>query len=144
MTLGYFSLNFRPQNSIILLFYLLDQEYKVPSCKDIPEDFRVTFNDSKRNTYAGVLGSKAVGEQAMMMGVSVIFALRRAIDSVRRDLGQSPLPFYTLGNVWKSVKKRSNFGTKCYLLSFRWTRHSRENSKCYFRLSRTLYYLIIF
>jgi len=71
-------------------------EYKVPSCKDIPEDFRVTFNDSKRNTYAGVLGSKAVGEQAMLMGVSVIFALRRAIDAVRRDLGQSPLPFYTL------------------------------------------------
>ena len=66
----------------------------------------MTFNDSKRNTYAGVLGSKAVGEQAMMMGVSVIFALRRAIDSVRRDLGQSPLPFYTLGNVWKSVKKK--------------------------------------
>ena len=57
----------------------------------------MTFNDSKRNTYAGVLGSKAVGEQAMMMGVSVIFALRRAIDAVRRDLGQSPLPFYTLG-----------------------------------------------
>ena len=69
----------------------------------------MTFNDSKRNTYAGVLGSKAVGEQAMMMGVSVIFALRRAIDSVRRDLGQSPLPFYTLGNVWKSVKKRVRF-----------------------------------
>ena len=57
----------------------------------------MTFNDSKRNTYAGVLGSKAVGEQAMLMGVSVIFALRRAIDAVRRDLGQSPLPFYTLG-----------------------------------------------
>ena len=74
----------------------------------------MTFNDSKRNTYAGVLGSKAVGEQAMMMGVSVIFALRRAIDSVRRDLGQSPLPFYTLGNVWKSVKKGFNGNHSAY------------------------------
>ena len=72
-------------------------EYKVPSSKDIPEDFRVSFNDSKRNTLAGILGSKAVGEQAMLLGVSVIFALRRAIDAVRRDLGQSPIPFYTLG-----------------------------------------------
>ena len=35
----------------------------------------------------------------MLMGVSVIFALRRAIDSVRRDLGQSPPPFYTLGKI---------------------------------------------
>ena len=28
----------------------------MPSSKDIPEDFRVAFNDSKRNTFAGILG----------------------------------------------------------------------------------------
>lgn len=72
-------------------------EYKVPSSKDIPQDFRVAFHDSKRNTQAGVFGSKAVGEQSFLMGVSVILALRRAIDAVKRDLGQNPLPFYSLG-----------------------------------------------
>ena len=71
----------------------------MPSSKDIPQDFRVTFHDSKRNTTAGVLGSKAVGEQSLLMGVSAIFALRRAIDSVKKDLNpQQPLQFYTLGN----------------------------------------------
>ena len=70
----------------------------MPSSKDIPQDFRVTFHDSKRNTAAGVLGSKAVGEQSLNMGVSAIFALRRAIDSVKKDMNQQPLQFYTLGN----------------------------------------------
>ncbi len=64
------------------------------------QDFRVTFHDSKRNSRAGVMGSKAVGEQSFLMGVSVIFALRRAIDAVKRDLGANPLPFYTLGNYY--------------------------------------------
>ena len=33
----------------------------------------------------------------MLQGVSVLFALRRAIDSVKKDLGVTE--FYTLGNV---------------------------------------------
>ena len=60
-------------------------------------DFRVAFHDSKRNTKSGFLGSKAVGEQAFLMGCSAIFALRRAIDSVKSDHGENPMPFYTLG-----------------------------------------------
>jgi len=71
-------------------------EYKPPTSKDIPEDFRVAFHDSKRDTKSGFLGSKAVGEQSFMMGVSAIFALRRAIDSVKSDQGKNPIPFYTL------------------------------------------------
>ena len=59
--------------------------------------FRVAFHDSKRNTKSGFLGSKAVGEQAFLMGCSAIFALRRAIDSVRMDKGENPMPFYKLG-----------------------------------------------
>ena len=42
-------------------------------------------------------GSKAVGEQSFLMGCSTIFALRRAIDSIRNDQGENPMPFYKLG-----------------------------------------------
>ena len=73
------------------------QEYKPPSSKDIPEDFRVRFHDSKRNSKAGVFGAKAVGEQASLMACSAVFALRRAIDSVNQDLGHNQL-YYQLGN----------------------------------------------
>ena len=83
------------KKKIIIPIIIIIQEYKPPSSKDIPEDFRLTFHDSKRNTAAGVLGSKAVGEQTMLQGVSVLFALRRAIDSVKKDLGVTE--FYTLG-----------------------------------------------
>ena len=32
-------------------------EYKVPSSKDIPQDFRVSFHDSKRVTKSGFAGT---------------------------------------------------------------------------------------
>ena len=81
------------------------QEYKPPSSKDIPEDFRVRFHDSKRNSKAGVFGAKAVGEQASLMACSAVFALRRAIDSVKQDLGQNQLyraihRSYFVGAIW--------------------------------------------
>ena len=47
----------------------------------------MVFHDSKRNSKAGVLGAKAVGEQAFVMACSALFALRRAIDSVKQDHG---------------------------------------------------------
>jgi xanthine dehydrogenase molybdopterin-binding subunit B len=33
-------------------------EYKVPSSKDIPQDFRVSFHDSKRVTKSGFAGKQ--------------------------------------------------------------------------------------
>ena len=51
--------------------------------------------------FQSLLGAKAVGEQSFLMAVSAIFALRRAIDSVRKDLWPfGPHPFYMLGMIF--------------------------------------------
>jgi len=61
-------------------------EYKPPSSKDIPVDFRVNFVKKNPNP-RGVLGAKACGEPPMCMSCSALFALKRAIESARRDTG---------------------------------------------------------
>jgi len=63
-------------------------EYKPPAAKDIPQDFRITLNKKMRNPH-GVLSSKATGEPALLMGISVLFAIWDALDSSRTDSGQS-------------------------------------------------------
>ncbi|GAB0100743.1 xanthine dehydrogenase [Sergentomyia squamirostris] len=60
--------------------------YKPPGARDIPVDFRVSFLQ-KQQLPAGLIGSKAVGEPAMCMSISAIFALRNAINSSREDAG---------------------------------------------------------
>lgn len=90
--------------------------YKPPGAKDIPVDFRVKFLRNSRNEF-GVLRSKgecfdvcgcgaqllcwdamyecvlrvpfraATGEPPLCMSVVVLFALRRALESARRDAG---------------------------------------------------------
>jgi len=63
-------------------------EYKPPAAKDIPQDFRVHL--IKNNSGAtGVLSSKATGEPALLMSISVLFALWDALDSSRRDGGST-------------------------------------------------------
>uniref|UniRef100_A0A1X7SDN0 Aldehyde oxidase/xanthine dehydrogenase second molybdopterin binding domain-containing protein n=1 Tax=Amphimedon queenslandica TaxID=400682 RepID=A0A1X7SDN0_AMPQE len=37
----------------------------------------------------GILGSKAVGEPPLLMSSGVLFALKRAVESARRDAGNS-------------------------------------------------------
>jgi len=61
-------------------------EYKVPSSKDIPIDFRVTLLKNSYNTF-GVLGSKVVGEPPLIMSCSALFAAKHAITSARSDAG---------------------------------------------------------
>ena len=61
------------------------QDYKVPSCYDIPQELRTTLCETNR--FEGTLSSKATGETAMLMGCSVAFALRNALSAVRQDLG---------------------------------------------------------
>jgi xanthine dehydrogenase/oxidase len=68
-------------------------EYKVPTTKDIPIDFRVSLLKDAPNPL-GVLRSKAVGEPPLALGCGVLFALRHAIDAARADAGLSA--YYTL------------------------------------------------
>ncbi|XP_058831229.1 uncharacterized protein LOC131689891 [Topomyia yanbarensis] len=60
--------------------------YKPPGAKDIPIDFRINFLRKSSNS-GGVLRSKATGEPAMNMAIVVLFALRNALRSARKDAG---------------------------------------------------------
>ncbi|XP_053676028.1 uncharacterized protein LOC128726255 [Anopheles nili] len=60
--------------------------YKPPSARDIPIDMRIRLLQKSSNA-AGVLRSKATGEPAYNLGVTVQFALRYALAAARRDAG---------------------------------------------------------
>jgi len=62
-------------------------DYKPPSCYDIPQDMRTTLCETNR--MEGTLGSKATGEPAMLMGCSVLFAIRNALRAGREEFGIS-------------------------------------------------------
>ena len=64
---------------------ILLQDYKVPSCYDIPQVLRTTLIETNR--MEGTLSSKATGEPSTLMGCNVAFALRNALSAVRQDLG---------------------------------------------------------
>lgn len=89
-------------------------EYKPPAAKDIPQDFRVTMMKNQRNQY-GVLGSKATGEPALLLSISVLFAIRNALNESRKqnDLPQGWWKFDAPATVEKihqhSGIKPSNF-----------------------------------
>jgi xanthine dehydrogenase large subunit len=56
--------------------------YKIPTCGDVPEDFRVTLLRGAPNREPSVHRSKAVGEPPLMLGISVFHALRDAVAAV--------------------------------------------------------------
>ncbi|XP_062544110.1 aldehyde oxidase 3-like [Armigeres subalbatus] len=62
--------------------------YKPPGAKDIPIDFRISLLQNSPNQ-AGVLRSKTTGEPASVMSVVVLFAIRHALLSARKDAGIS-------------------------------------------------------
>jgi xanthine dehydrogenase large subunit len=53
--------------------------YKIPACGDIPSAFNVALFKSGRNREDVIYRSKAVGEPPLMLGISVLHALRDAI-----------------------------------------------------------------
>jgi len=56
--------------------------YKIPTCSDLPVDFRVRILESKANQEDTIYRSKAVGEPPLMLGISVYQAIRDAVASV--------------------------------------------------------------
>ena len=56
--------------------------YKIPTCSDLPADFRVEMLDSTPNRAHTVHRSKAVGEPPLMLALSAFHALRDAVAAV--------------------------------------------------------------
>ena len=62
-------------------------EYHLPTAKDIPADFRITFQQNNPNP-VGVFGSKCIGEPPLCLTPSVAFAVKRAVEAARAELAQ--------------------------------------------------------
>ena len=58
--------------------------YKIPGIRDIPEILHVEMVESNSRE-ASVFGSKAVGEPPLIYGLSVFFALQRAVQAANPD-----------------------------------------------------------
>jgi len=56
--------------------------YKIPTCSDLPVDFRATMFETGRNREETIYRSKAVGEPPLMLCLSVFHAIRDAVASV--------------------------------------------------------------
>ena len=73
------------------------QTYKPPMYQDIPEELNVTLYQGDRNEGRGVLGSKATGEPAVHMGVSVGLAIRHALTAVQAEVNPDRSDWFQLG-----------------------------------------------
>lgn len=56
--------------------------YKIPTCSDVPTDFRVSLFEQGRNRMPTIHRSKAVGEPPLMLAISVFSAITHAIASL--------------------------------------------------------------
>lgn len=65
--------------------------YKIPTCNDIPRDFRVALLRDHPNSKATIYRSKAVGEPPLMLAISVWAALRDALSSLSDYRLSAPL-----------------------------------------------------
>ncbi|GFO33248.1 LOW QUALITY PROTEIN: xanthine dehydrogenase [Plakobranchus ocellatus] len=60
-------------------------EYKPPSTKDIPIDWRIHFLPDTPNP-VGILSSKAAGEPPIGLAMAALLSIKKAVESVREDL----------------------------------------------------------
>ena len=56
--------------------------YKIPTCSDVPADFRVALFEPGRNREPTIHRSKAVGEPPLMLALSVFSAITDALASL--------------------------------------------------------------
>ena len=60
--------------------------YKIPTCSDLPVDFRVELLTNAANREDTIYRSKATGEPPLMLCFSVFHAIRDAIATAERPL----------------------------------------------------------
>ncbi len=66
--------------------------YKIPTCSDLPVDFRVELLTNAANREDTIYRSKATGEPPLMLGLSVFHAIRDAIATAERPLPDLQAP----------------------------------------------------
>jgi len=66
--------------------------YKIPTCSDLPVDFKVSLLQNSANREDTIYRSKAVGEPPFMLGISVFHAIRDAIANDDRPLPELRAP----------------------------------------------------
>ncbi|XP_034939273.1 xanthine dehydrogenase 1-like [Chelonus insularis] len=90
--------------------------YKPPGAKDIPIDFRVYFRRNAPNPN-GVLRSKAVGEPPICMSYGIVLAIRNALESARKDAGNTD-PWFQLDGPVTTERILLNSLTSKELMTF--------------------------
>ncbi len=81
--------------------------YKIPTCSDLPPDFRVSLLQNARNVEDTIYRSKAVGEPPLMLGLSAFHAIRDAIatdDNPMPDLQAPATPEAVLNAIEGAAK----------------------------------------
>ncbi|XP_078341833.1 xanthine dehydrogenase/oxidase-like isoform X2 [Crassostrea virginica] len=63
--------------------------YKVPGIRNIPKEFNVTLLKDAQGENRPLYSSKGIGEPPLLLGASVHFALREAVNAARSDQGLS-------------------------------------------------------
>jgi len=66
--------------------------YKIPTCSDLPPDFRAQLLQNAANTEDTIYRSKAVGEPPLMLGISAFHAIRDAIATDAKPLPDLQAP----------------------------------------------------
>jgi len=61
--------------------------YKIPTVQDIPKEFNVTLLRNSGTKEEAVFSSKGIGEPPLTLAVSVVCAIRQAVNTYRRDHG---------------------------------------------------------
>ena len=56
--------------------------YKIPTCSDVPADFRVELFEARRNREPTIHRSKAVGEPLLLLAISVFSAIIHTLASL--------------------------------------------------------------